>query len=224
MRILIIEDEQDLVSGIRRGLEKNDYEVDVAMDGEEGLGLIEENDYDCVLLDLNLPKLDGLSLLKKVREKDLNTRFLILSARSDVEDKVQGLNLGADDYLAKPFYFIELLARIRNLTRRQYLSQGDVITIENMVIDTLAKTVRVQGQDLHCTAREYRILEYLAMHRGQYCSAESIIEYVWQSEADFFSNSLKVHMSSLRKKMQLAEMVTAIESKKGIGYRLGAGR
>lgn len=219
MKLLIVEDEKDLVSGMSRGLKKNDFEVEVAYDGIEGLRYIEENNYDCVLLDINLPGLDGLSLLKKVREKDQRTKILILSARSEVEDKVQGLNLGADDYLTKPFYFVELLARIRNLCKRQFINHGSSIVFSDLTLDPDAKIVQINNQNLDCTAREYRILECLVLHKGQYQSAEEIIDYVWQSEADYFSNALKVHLSSLRRKLLCSSQVH-IACRKGIGYRL----
>ena len=220
MKILIIEDEKDLVIGLRRGLEKKGYLVDVAYDGLEGHKLMEEKHYDCVLLDLNLPGMDGLTLLEKIRAKDNETKILILSARSEVDDKVLGFNLGADDYLSKPFYFVELLARIQNLVKRQFVRSEDCIWINSLCINTQARIVEINEEELNLTALEYRILEYLALFKNQYKSAEEIIEHVWESEPDYFCNSLKVHMSSLRKKIAAIDSNKYIHCKKGIGYNL----
>ena len=220
MKLLIVEDEEDLAMGLKRGLRKNGYEVEWIGEGRDGLALALAEDYGCVLLDLNLPGLDGLDLLRRLRAEKPQQKVLILSARGSVGDKVKGLDLGADDYLVKPFHFEELLARIRNLTGRRFIRQDVVVCRGSLRIDTGSHQVYVRDQRLKLTAKETQILETLALHEGKRLSAETIISQVWGEDEDLFSNAFKVHLSSLRRKLAAASGEDWSECQRGLGYCL----
>ena len=220
MKLLIVEDEEDLAMGLKRGLRKNGYEVEWIGEGRDGLALALAEDYGCVLLDLNLPGLDGLDLLRRLRAEKPQQKVLILSARGSVGDKVKGLDPGADDYLVKPFHFEELLARIRNLTGRRFIRQDVVVCRGSLRIDTGSHQVYVRDQRLKLTAKETQILETLALHEGKRLSAETIISQVWGEDEDLFSNAFKVHLSSLRRKLAAASGEDWIECQRGLGYCL----
>ena len=220
MKLLIVEDEEDLAMGLKRGLRKNGYEVEWIGEGRDGLALALAEDYGCVLLDLNLPGLDGLDLLRRLRAEKPQQKVLILSARGSVGDKVKGLDLGADDYLVKPFHFEELLARIRNLTGRRFIRQDVVVCRGSLRIDTGSHQVYVRDQRLKLTAKETQILETLALHEGKRLSAETIISQVWGEDEDLFANAFKVHLSSLRRKLAAASGEDWIECQRGLGYCL----
>ena len=220
MKLLIVEDEEDLAMGLKRGLRKNGYEVEWIGEGRDGLALALAEDYGCVLLDLNLPGLDGLDLLRRLRAEKPQQKVLILSARGSVGDKVKGLDLGADDYLVKPFHFEELLARIRNLTGRRFIRQDVVVCRGSLRIDTGSHQVYVRDQRLKLTAKETQILETLALHEGKRLIAETIISQVWGEDEDLFSNAFKVHLSSLRRKLAAASGEDWIECQRGLGYCL----
>ena len=220
MKLLIVEDEEDLAMGLKRGLRKNGYEVEWIGERRDGLALALAEDYGCVLLDLNLPGLDGLDLLRRLRAEKPQQKVLILSARGSVGDKVKGLDLGADDYLVKPFHFEELLARIRNLTGRRFIRQDVVVCRGSLRIDTGSHQVYVRDQRLKLTAKETHILETLALHEGKLLSAETIISQVWGEDEDLFSNAFKVHLSSLRRKLAAASGEDWIECQRGLGYCL----
>lgn len=220
MKLLIVEDEEDLAMGLKRGLRKNGYEAEWIGEGRDGLALALAEDYGCVLLDLNLPGLDGLDLLRRLRAEKPQQKVLILSARGSVGDKVKGLDLGADDYLVKPFHFEELLARIRNLTGRRFIRQDVVVCRGSLRIDTGSHQVYVRDQRLKLTAKETQILETLALHEGKRLSAETIISQVWGEDEDLFSNAFKVHLSSLRRKLAAASGEDWIECQRGLGYCL----
>ncbi|MBS5000765.1 response regulator transcription factor [Holdemania filiformis] len=220
MKLLIVEDEEDLAMGLKRGLRKNGYEVEWIGEGRDGLALALAEDYGCVLLDLNLPGLDGLDLLRRLRAEKPQQKVLILSARGSVGDKVKGLDLGADDYLVKPFHFEELLARIRNLTGRRFIRQDVVVCRGSLRIDTGSHQVYVRDQRLKLTAKETQILETLALHECKRLSAETIISQVWGEDEDLFSNAFKVHLSSLRRKLAAASGEDWIECQRGLGYCL----
>lgn len=217
MKLLLVEDEEKLSAILAKGLKKLAYAVDTALDGEEALLLLEQNCYDLVVLDLNLPRLDGLSVLKSLRDRDRETKVLILSAQSKVEQKIRGLDLGANDFLEKPFDFGELTARIRNLLRWSFVQQDTCLRIGDLLIDTVAQTVRVGERTVELRPKEYAILDYLARQDGRYVSAEELIEHVWDSEVDLFSNSLKFHMHALKKKLALPD---CIRNQRGKGYCL----
>ena len=220
MKLLIVEDEEDLAMGLKRGLRKNGYEVEWTGEGRDGLALALAEDYGCVLLDLNLPGLDGLDLLRRLRAEKPQQKVLILSARGSVGDKVKGLDLGADDYLVKPFHFEELLARIRNLTGRRFIRQDVIVCRGSLRIDTGSHQVYVRDQRLKLTAKETQILETLALHEGKRLSAETIISQVWGEDEYLFSNAFKVHLSSLRRKLATASGEDWIECQRGLGYCL----
>ena len=193
----------------------------VLSDGEKALELLGVERYDLVLLDLNLPKKDGMTVLRTLRQTDRETRVLILSARSEVEDKVEGLDAGANDYLAKPFHLAELEARIRSLTLRQFTQQDVLLSCGDLSFDTRSRTAAVSGQALTLTRKEAGILEYLMVHQGRPVSQEELIDHVWDNSVDSFSNSIRVHISALRKKLRTALGYDPIRNRIGEGYLMG---
>ena len=221
MHILIIEDEEQLCRSMAEGLRMDGYETDTCFDGEEGLELCMTENYDLILLDLNLPGKDGMTVLRTLRQTDRETRVLILSARSEVEDKVEGLDAGANDYLAKPFHLAELEARIRSLTLRQFTQQDVLLSCGDLSFDTRSRTAAVNGQTLTLTRKETGILEYLMVHQGRPVSQEELMEHVWDNSVDSFSNSIRVHISALRKKLRAALGYDPIRNRIGEGYLMG---
>ena len=222
MHILIVEDERALCDTIVRSLRRLAYSVDFCYNGNKALELIEVERYDLILLDLNLPGADGMTVLRTLRETDHETRVLILSARSEVTDKVDGLDAGANDYLAKPFHLAELEARIRSLTRRQFTQNDVVLSCGDLAFDTKARTASVAGQALTLTRKETGILEYLLLNKGRPVSQEELIDHVWDNSVDNFSNSIRVHISSLRKKLRAALGYDPIRNRIGEGYVMEA--
>lgn len=218
MRILLVEDERKLSDSIVKGLSNAGYAVDAAYDGEEALYEYEVNEYDLIILDLNLPKKDGLDVLREIREKDNEMKVLILSARTKVDDRILGLDEGANDYLIKPFDFGELKARIRNLLRREFVQKPQNLTLNGLIVDTKAKRVLYHTQKITLTRKEYGILEYLMLHKNQIISAETLTEHVWNNEFDPFSNSLRYHIHSLKKKISAASGLDFIKTVWGQGY------
>ncbi len=221
MRILIVEDELDLVNALARGLRRQGYAVDIAEDGERGWELGEIYDYDLLILDLNLPDMDGLEVCRRLRASRPDLLILMLTARDQLTDKVTGLDLGADDYLTKPFHFEELVARIRALLRRDMRVREPVLRVGELKLDPASRTVWVGRQRLDLTRKEFGVLEYLMRHPGEVVSQEDLIEHVWDKQVDLFSNSLRVHIYSLRQKLgDDAEEPRYIETVVGKGYRL----
>lgn len=204
MRILVVEDEQDLLESLVEGLRLNSYAVDGCDDGCKAHELVSVVEYDLVVLDLNLPGMDGFQLLREIRTVNAEVKVLILSARDGLEDKVRGLDAGANDYLTKPFHFAELEARVRGLLRRRFTQQDRLLTFRGVMLDTAAHAVEAAGQPLTLTRKEYALLEYLLLHRGKVVSAEEFMEHVWDGGVDSLSNALRVHMASLRKKLRAA--------------------
>ena len=221
MHLLIVEDERALCDTIARSLRRSAYSVDCCFDGEAALELLQAERYDLVLLDLNLPKKDGMAVLRTLRQTDRETPVLILSARSEVADKVEGLDAGANDYLAKPFHLAELEARIRSLTLRQFTQQAVLLTCGSLTFDTRARTACADGQALTLTRKETGILEYLMLHQGRPVSQEELMEHVWDNSVDSFSNSIRVHISALRKKLRAALGYDPIRNRIGEGYLMG---
>ena len=221
MHLLVIEDERALCETIVRDLRRLAYSIDFCHDGEEALELLYTEHYDLVLLDLNLPGKDGMTVLRTLRQTDHETRVLILSARSGVEDKVAGLDAGANDYLAKPFHLAELEARIRSLTLRQFTQQDVLLTCGALTFDTRTRAASVKGQSLSLTRKETGILEYLMVHQGRPVSQEELMEHVWDNSVDNFSNSIRVHISSLRKKLRSGLGYDPIHNRIGEGYLIG---
>lgn len=223
MRILIVEDEIDLCDSIAEGLQIDGYAVDTCYDGTEAYELITTETYDLVVLDLNLPGMDGMDVLSKVRKQDKSTKILILSARSTVTDKVTGLDSGANDYLAKPFDFEELEARIRCLLRRAFIQEDTVLVWEGISLDTVRRSAFVNGEELALTKKELALLEYFLLNPGKVISQEEMMEHVWNMEADSLSNAVRVHIASLRKKLKAALTYDTIATKIGAGYFLIGG-
>ena len=221
MHLLVIEDERALCETIVRSLRRLAYSVDYCYDGEKALALLGVERYDLVLLDLNLPKKDGMPVLRTLRQTDRETRVLILSARSEVEDKVQGLDAGANDYLSKPFHLAELEARVRSLTRRKFIQQDVCLCCGRLSFNTRSRVATVDGQTLALTRKESGVLEYLLLHQGRPVSQEELIEHVWDGSVDSFSNSIRVHISALRKKLRAALGYDPIRNRIGEGYEIG---
>jgi len=221
MRILIIEDEKELRESMAEGLKIDGYEIDMASDGETGLDLLFDNTYDIVLLDLNLPKLDGMDILRDFRKENLETPVIILSARIGLDDKINGLDEGANDYLTKPFHFKELEARIRSLTRRNFVQKNTVLKLGELIYDTKTKEVSINGEVIKLTRKESGILEYMLINQEKIISQEELIEHVWDTNADEFSGSVRVHISSLRKKLKEKLNYDPIRNKVGQGYIIG---
>ena len=218
MRILVVEDERALCETIVRSLRRLAYSVDPCYDGDTAIDLLGSERYDLVLLDLNLPGADGMSVLRTLRQTDRETRVLILSARSEVADKVEGLDAGANDYLAKPFHLEELEARIRSLTLRQFTQNDVVLHCGPLSFDTRSRAATAAGQPLALTRKETGILEYLLLHRGRPVSQEELLEHVWDNSVDNFSNSIRVHISALRKKLRAALGYDPVRNRIGEGY------
>ena len=221
MHLLVIEDERVLCETIVRSLRRLAYSVDHCYDGDKALELLGTERYDLVLLDLNLPGKDGMTVLRTFRQRDRKTPVLILSARSEVKDKVEGLDAGANDYLSKPFHLAELEARIRSLTLRQFTQQDVLLTFKALSFDTRSRTATVNGQTLALTRKETGILEYLMVHQGRPVSQEALMEHVWDNSVDSFSNSIRVHISALRKKLRTALGYDPIRNRIGEGYLMG---
>ena len=213
MRLLVIEDEARLLRNLAKALREEDYAVDVASDGEEGLYKAQNNEYDAIVLDVMLPKLDGWQVLERLR-KTRNTPVLFLTARDAAADRVRGLDGGGDDYLVKPFDLSELFARLRSLIRRTADRSSPVIAIGKTSIDTRARTVAVEGKFIPLTAKEYMILEYLAQHRGKVITRTELYEHVFDERSDTLSNLLDVHVYNLRRKMAC----DLIATRRGHGY------
>ena len=218
MHILVIEDERSLCETIVRSLRRLAYSVDFCYDGNKAIELLGVERYDLVLLDLNLPGADGMTVLRTLRQTDRDTKVLILSARSEVADKVEGLDAGANDYLSKPFHLDELEARIRSLTRRQFTQNDLILTCGRVAFDTKSRTATTDGQALTLTRKEIGILEYLLLNQGRPVSQEELIDHVWDNSVDNFSNSIRVHISALRKKLRTALGYDPIRNRIGEGY------
>lgn len=220
MHILIIEDEKSLCRSIADGLRIDGYEIDTCFDGTEGLELCLTENYDLILLDLNLPGMDGLEILGRFRQENTSTPILILSARGQIQDKVEGLDLGANDYLTKPFHFEELEARIRSLPRRKFIQEDVCLKWDSLIFDTRSREASVNGTPISLTRKESSLLEYFLLHQNRVISPEEIIEHIWDGSVNTFSNSIRVHISSLRKKLRAALGFDPIQNKVGQGYIL----
>ena len=220
MRILVVEDEKTLCLAIAKGLRLDGYEVDVSYDGEEALDMVMSESYDLVVLDLNLPNMDGMEILKNLRKEDVETKVLILSARSQIQDKVEGLDAGANDFLQKPFHLDELKARVRSLTRRNFIQNNTELSFDKIKFDSKNRTIFIDDKELKLTRKESGILEYLLLNQGRPVSQEELIDHVWDSSVDLLSNSIRVHISALRKKLKQELGYDPIENRIGIGYLL----
>lgn len=220
MRILLVEDDSRVASFIRRGLKEENYAVDLAPDGEQALFLAQSEPYDLVVLDLLLPKRDGLEVLRYLRSKRVTVPILVLTAKDGLEDKVAGLDAGADDYLTKPFGFEELLARVRALLRRRGDMVPTVLRIADLEMDTLRRQVTRRGKEIVLTNREYALLEFLLRHPNQVVTRSSLAQHVWEHDFDTFSNVIDVHIARLRRKIDDGFSPQLLRTIRSIGYKL----
>ena len=220
MRVLLIEDSIRLQTAVGRALRKSGYAVDVTGNGEEGLWQATSCDYDVIILDLMLPGLDGLSLLRRLREQEKSTHVLILTAKDTVLDRVRGLQDGADDYLVKPFALEELLARVQSLCRRSYQTKSPKIEIDDLRIDTIRRTAARRGKPIELTAREFALLEYLALRRGQVVTRAEIEAHLYPDSAELMSNVVDSVICTLRKRITLPGSAPLIQTRRGVGYVL----
>jgi len=219
MKILLVEDERMLSEVIATGLRKIGYAVDTVYDGSEALDFFELNEYDLIILDINIPVLDGFEVLSIIRKKDIEVKILILSAKTEIESKLKGFDWGVNDYLTKPFDFLELQARINALIRRDFNFSPTILTSKTLQLNTAKKEVTLYQEKIELTKKEYGILEYLLLHKDEVISSEELIEHIWDSDVDLFSNSLKFHMSSLRKKIRgTLDEDDLIKTIRGQGY------
>lgn len=220
MRILLIEDEAKIASFIERGLKEEHYVVDLAYDGEKGLFLAEVNTYDLVIVDIMLPKKDGISLCREMRSKKIDVPILMLTAKDKVGDKVLGLDSGADDYLTKPFAFEEFLARIKALLRRRRSDKSTTLKIADLELDQLTHRVKRQEKEIALTSKEYALLEYLMLHANQVVTRTMISEHVWNEDFDSFTNVIDVYVNYLRNKIDKNFKKQLIHTIRGTGYIL----
>jgi len=220
MRILVVEDEKDLNNIITKHLKKNNFSVDSVFNGEEALEYLDYGTYDLIVLDIMLPKVNGYEVIKKLRENKNETAVLMLTARDSIEDKIKGLDLGADDYLIKPFDFGELLARIRALVRRKYGNTSNTMEIDDLCIDIAKKTVVRGGKNIELTGKEYEVLEYLIQNKGHVLSRDKIRDSVWDYGYEGESNIIDVLIKNIRKKIDIGNSKALIHTKRGLGYVL----
>ena len=218
MKILLAEDEVDLNNVVTRYLKKNGYSVDSVLDGEEALNYLEYSEYDLVILDIMMPKVDGFEVIKKLRDKGNHTSVLMLTARDSADDKVKGLDLGADDYIVKPFDFNELMARIRAVVRRKYGNSSNKLVIGDLILDTSEKSVTRAGKQIELTGKEYEVLEYLMQSKNRILSRDQIKEHVWDFDYEGDSNIIDVLIKNIRKKIDIENGKQIIYTKRGLGY------
>ena len=218
MKILLAEDEVDLNNVVTRYLKKNGYSIDSVLDGEEALDYLEYGEYDLVILDIMMPKVDGFEVIKKLRNKGNHTSILMLTARDNADDKVKGLDLGADDYIVKPFDFNELMARIRAVVRRKYGNSSNKLVIGDLILDTSEKSVTRAGKQIELTGKEYEVLEYLMQSKNRILSREQIKEHVWDFDYEGDSNIIDVLIKNIRKKIDVEAGKQIIYTKRGLGY------
>ncbi len=224
MKILIVEDEKDLRESLAEGLRLDGYAVDSCGDGEMADELLFTEAFDLVILDLNLPKMDGIEVLRSLREHNRELNVLILSARATIDDKIIGLDKGANDYMTKPFHFAELQARVRSLLRRKTVQENTVLTCGEVALDTVSRVTSAKGKAVRLTGKETAILEYLLLHKERVIKVDEMMEHIWDSEADSFSNSVRVHLSSMRRKLHAELSYDPIENIIGEGYVMREGK
>jgi len=223
MRILVVEDEHRIANSIKKGLEQEHFAVDVAYSGSDGWDLAEGEEYDLIILDLMLPGIDGLEICRKLRRAGINTPVLMLTAKGQVQDRVTGLDTGADDYVTKPFAFEELLARVRALTRRPKVTLDPVLTTDDLSLDTKSYEVKRGIHLIKLTAKEFSLLEYLLRNSGNILTKEQIISHVWNYDADILPNTVEVNIRNLRNKIDrpFKGKKALIATVRGFGYKVG---
>lgn len=220
MKILIVDDEPAISQFLKDGLEAQLYGVEVASDGERGAFLGRTGNYDLIILDYNLPKLSGAQVLREIRREKKHIPVLMITVRSELVTKSEAFSLGADDYLTKPFLFDELLLRVRALLKRPAKIESNLYKVDNLTLNTVSKIVRREGREIYLTRREFALLEYLMLSRGQIVSRNQILEHVWDYNADPFSNSVETHLASLRRKLNINKNKNLIHTFTGRGYKL----
>ena len=218
MKILVVEDERDLNRIITKHLKKNNYSVDSCFDGEEALDFVSYSEYDLIITDIMMPNVDGYEFIARLRESKNHTPVIMLTAKDTLEDKIVGLDSGADDYIVKPFEFDELLARIRVLMRRNYGLETNVIQVDDVVLDISKKQVLRNGQNIGLTGKEYEVLEYLMKNKESILSRDQILNHVWDYDYDGASNIVDVIIKNIRKKLDNGTDKTIIYTKRGLGY------
>ena len=218
MKLLVVEDEKELLDSIAEGLRLCGYVVDTASDGEGAQEMCYVENYDLIVLDINLPKIDGFTLLQNIRQEDKLVNVIMLTARTQIKDRVKGLDLGANDYLIKPFHFDELEARIRSLLRRKQVQEDTIISASGLMFDTKTKTASANDEKIKLTVKETGILEYLMLNQGRYVTQEELLEHVWESDMNEFSNTVRVHVYGLRNKLKKALGKNIVRNEIGRGY------
>ena len=221
MRILIVEDEKSLASEIKQFLEKEDYNINIANTGNEASELIAVNPYDFILLDIGLPDYNGLDLIKEAKEYNSEAYFIVITARGELEDKIKGFDLGADDYLPKPFSLLELLSRIQAITRRKFGQQSSVIKFGEFSLDTVKKHLQYKSDSIDLTKKEYKLLSYLVLNKNRVLDRLQLTEHIWGEffEDDYDSNYIDVHIKNIRKKISTFDSTNWIKTIRGIGYK-----
>lgn len=222
MRVLLVEDEHKIANSIKKGLEQESFAVDVAYDGTSGYDYASSEEYDAIILDRLLPGLDGIEICKKLREGNIHTPILMLTALGEVHERVTGLNSGADDYLPKPFAFTELLARLRALTRRPHSSLTSQLKVGDLTLDSVTFEVKRDGMSISLSNKEFSLLEYLIRHKGTIIKKEQIINHVWNYDSDVLPNSVEVYITHLRNKIDkpFKSKKTLISTVRGFGYKI----
>ena len=223
MRILVVEDEHRIANSIKKGLEQERYAVDIAYTGDDGYDLASTEDYDLIVLDLMLPEMNGIEICKELRKNKIHIPILMLTAKGQTEDKVEGLDAGADDYMTKPFSFDELLARIRALTRRQGTVLNSTLSVEDLSLDTKQYLVKRGNKIIKLSSREFSLLEYLISHKKIIVTKDQIIAHVWDYDADILPNTIEVYIKNLRNKIDkpFINKKPLIQTIRGFGYRIG---
>lgn len=220
MKILVVEDEHLIANALKKGLEQEHYTVDLAFDGLEGFDLASSGDYDIILLDLMLPKMDGLEICRQLRQQQIHVPILMLTAKSQLEDKIKGLNCGADDYLTKPFAFEELLARIRALTRRPQNATTEILTVGDLSLNLSTYEIIRQNKPISLSSKEYSLLECLMRHADKILTKDQLIQHVWSYESDILPNTVEVYIRNLRLKIDKNYKVKLIKTIRGFGYKI----
>ncbi|MDY6232243.1 response regulator transcription factor [Peptostreptococcus porci] len=218
MKVLIVESEKRLNNVINRYLKSEGYGVDSAFDGEEALDYLEVGSYDAIITDMRISKINGYQLVKNMRDNNINTPVLMLSSRDSIEDRVRGLNIGADDVIVKPFEFEELIARIRAIVRRQYGNTSNVLSVKNISVDMSEKSIKKGNKIIELTGKEYEVFEYLMQNKGKVISKEQILEHLWGFDYLGGSNIVEVLVKNIRKKISPNDSTSIIQTKRGLGY------
>lgn len=222
MRILVVEDEHRIANTIKKGLEQEHYAVDVAYTGTDGFDLASSEEYDCIILDLMLPEMDGITICKELRKNKVNTPIIMLTAKGQIQDKIHGLDSGADDYITKPFSFEELLARIRALTRRPKTVLKQILIVADLELDTKSYSVKRNNKQINLSSKEFSLIEYLMRNANVICTKDQIIAHVWDYDADILPNTVEVYIRNLRNKIDVPfnNKKPLIHTVRGFGYKL----